>query len=289
MENLLRLGIAIHRADAPFPASGLRTPLGISIAKKQFPAGTWIIPARQPMKNLLNAVLEFDTRMKDEFLAEERFYLEKKNESRLYDVSTWSMPIAYGVACYQATAPVEAPMTRVAQVAPPEGQCPSARPAYGYVLSAAEDPSTLAVTRLLERGFAVRSSDKEFRVAGRAFPKGSFLLRNVENQNHAQEEIARISQETGAAVYGADTALDLDGVDLGGQHFKLLAAPRVAVMTGRPVSTTSFGAVWHWLDERCRVRASSLDLDALMDWDLRNYNVIVFPAGSFRRGKAWKS
>ncbi len=282
VENLLRLGIDIHRADAPFPAAGLRTPLGISIAKKQFPAGTWIIPARQPMKNLLNAVLEFDTRMKDEFLAEERFYLEKKNESRLYDVSTWSMPIAYGVACYQATAPVEAPMTRVAQVAPPEGQCPSARPAYGYVLSAAEDPSTLAVTRLLERGFAVRSSDKEFRVAGRAFPKGSFLLRNVENQNHAQEEIARISQETGAAVYGADTALDLDGVDLGGQHFKLLAAPRVAVMTGRPVSTTSFGAVWYWLDERCRVRASALDLDDLMEWDLRNYNVIVFPAGSFR-------
>jgi len=284
LENLLRLGVEIHRSHEPFLATGLRTPLGAYVARRSFPSGTWIIPTRQPLKNLVNAVLEFDTRMKDEFLAEERFYLEKKNQSRMYDISAWSMPIAYGVTCYQATAPVNPFTTRVARVPLPEGKCPETRPAYGYGLSTADDASTLAVTRLLEKGFAVRASDKEFRLGYRTFPRGSFLLRNVENRDRAHEEIVRISQETGAAFYGADTALDLNGIDLGGQHFKLLAAPRVAVMMGRPVSTTSYGAIWHLLDERYRYRVSSLDIDSLMEWDLRNYNVILIPSGEIRSG-----
>ena len=278
VENLLDQGIEIDRADRDFSASGLTGVFGERLPDKKFPAGTWIVPARQPVKNLLHAVLEFDPRLKDSYLQEERFYLEKKNETRLYDVSAWSMPIAYGVDCWQATATIEVPQTRITELDAAPAPPPLSRPQYGYVLSGSDDSATIAVTRLLEAGFAVRISERPFRVGALSFPTGSFLLRKVENPERLHEAIQSLRRETGVKIIGADTALDLEGVDLGGGYFTLLTPPRIGIVMGRTINVTSYGATWNWLDNEYHMRVSSLDADILSWLDLRKYNLLILPS-----------
>ena len=281
IENLLFQGFEIHRAEASFTAKGITTSFGERLNEKPFPKGTWIIPTAQPLNLLINAVLEFDPRMKDSFLAEERFDLEKKNESRLYDVSSWSMPIAYGAVTCQATEAVSVPMRRVHSIEYGATKTlPSAK--YGYVLTGDSDASVQAVIELLNQGCIVRVSEKDFQVAGKAFSKGSFLLRIHENAEDLKACLSRIIQKTHAEVLPADTALSLESIDLGGQHFLLLAKPRIGLFMGRTVGTTSFGALWNYLDSQCRTRISTLDIDRITSLDLRNYNVLILPSGYLR-------
>ena len=284
IDNFLWQGIDVYQSNRAFQAERLQTPYGEVIEKRDLPSGTWIVPTNQPSKNLVNAILEFDPRMKDEFLREERFYLEKKNQSRIYDVSSWSMLIACGVTCYQTTRTVEVPQTLVERVEIPPGEAPKSDAKYGYVFTGSDDASTHAVVRLLEKGCTVRVSDEPFRAGGRSFPRGSFLLRQAENTDELSEQLREVAEEAGTAFYPANTALDLEGVDLGGRHFDLLAAPRVGLFYNQSCGTTSFGATWNLLDNEYRARVTSIDSSGVSSGrsDLRLYNVLILPSGAGR-------
>jgi hypothetical protein len=67
--------------------------------------------------------------------------------------------------------------------------------------------------------------------------------------------------------------------DLGGEHFVLLRAPRIAVVGKEPFSPYSFGECWYTIDHVLGLRASYLDVHRIGRVDLRRYNVIVVPAG----------
>jgi hypothetical protein len=278
IDNLLWQGFEIYGADQSFRVSGLVNSFGESLPEKELPAGTYILPTDQPQKHIINAVFEFDPRLKDEFLAEERYYLEKRNESRMYDQSTWSMPIAYGVRCYQATFPIAIAKTRISAVKQQENPFPPERPKYGYILPGNDDASTFAICKLLEKGYAIHVAERDFRSGENKFVKGSFLLRNVENPHRFDEDFQQIIADTGARISKADTALDLQGVDLGGQYFSLLQTPRIGIFMGRTVSATSYGATWDLLDCKYRTRISSLDFDRISSLDLRKYNVLIIPS-----------
>ncbi|MEQ1895030.1 MAG: hypothetical protein ABL998_21015, partial [Planctomycetota bacterium] len=72
-------------------------------------------------------------------------------------------------------------------------------------------------------------------------------------------------------------APDLEQADLGGQHFRLLARPRVALLANSPVSSDDYGHLWHHLDQRVGVPFTILDAQSFGSYDLRRYNVIVAP------------
>ncbi len=280
IEHLQLQGIEVFKTTKSLKMAQVSSRFGEIITDKEFPIGSWVVYTRQQMKNLINAVMEFDPRMTDEFLQQERFYLEKKNQSRLYDVSSWSMPIAHAVQCYSATMPVEIDRAKESSLKI-KPIFPSTVPAYGYVLDGDDDATTFAVSQLLEKGIAVRTAEKAFNAAGRDFPRGSFLIRKVENRDGMNEIIKQIALKNKVHVYGADTALDLDMVDLGGRYFGLLTCPRIAIAMGRGVNANSYGALWNLLDAKYQIRASSLNAEVLSSFDLRKYNVLILPSGTY--------
>jgi hypothetical protein len=80
-------GIEVERASAGFRAGTTAYP-GFP-ARGDFPAGTYRVRARQPLGRLAITLLQPETVLKAEYS---------------YDVSAWSLPYAYGVAAYRATA-----------------------------------------------------------------------------------------------------------------------------------------------------------------------------------------
>ncbi|MCB0312152.1 MAG: peptidase, partial [Calditrichaeota bacterium] len=88
-------GVEIEVAEAAFTAKALRSYRERRPADRQLPAGTYVIRTRQPLRPLIDAILEFDPRMTNNFLRSERESLEKGEGTRLYEVSGWSMPLAY--------------------------------------------------------------------------------------------------------------------------------------------------------------------------------------------------
>ena len=110
-------------------------------------------------------------------------------------------------------------------------------------------------------------------------------MRRHENGPDVAARVERAAREAGAlAVPTGGARAQGEGPDLGGQHFTLLARPRVALLAGAPVSVSDFGHAWHLLDHELGVPVSLLEATSLSSYDLRRYNVLVLPpaGGSLR-------
>lgn len=273
--ELLELqGIEFEVASATVEARGVTSDVGESFDRRTFPPGTVVVRAAQPQRRLLMALLDFDPRMTATFLTDERRQLESHRSSKLYDVTSWNLGMAYGIgACWarqvdevQGGGMVEAPAI---------GSLDEA--AYGYAIDGSSSSVYAALGSLFRDGVKVRVADKRFSASGHTLPAGSLLIRNHENDPGVRERVLRAAKHAGAIAVSLDTARASEGPDLGGGHFPLLESPRVAIAQQWPISSTSFGSFWHLLDDRVGLGTSPVNVQSIGRIDLRRYNVLVIP------------
>jgi hypothetical protein len=338
-------GIEVFRADADFTGKKVETTLHGKQDEHAFPAGSLIVPARQPLSSMVKAYLEFDPRYDKESINRERKELERKQRSKVYDVTAWSPAHAFDLDAYWCDA-LDVQKTRVAELPAREKGVASlakqGEPIYAWVVDGVDDASVVFAAQAMELGLQVEIGDEAFTLydgqatkgadgkpshiapepapsadakanpadsnapardssappansnapsrdsnapkrdasTGRRFSRGSVIVRRHENGADAAEKVAKAADISGAHVFATGTARSHDeGPDLGGQHFRLLARPRVAVLSNAPVGTDAFGHVWHMLDVHLGLPCALLDAQQLGNYDLRRYNVIVLPEG----------
>lgn len=277
-------GIEVNIAAKSFSVTDARDPVRGGVSVKQFPAGTYIISLRQPQGRLAKALLEFDPRMTNAFLQEERKSLEKNRETKLYDITAWSLSLSYGAECYASVSVPLVQSERLADTAPIEhGSFLSSKPAYGYIVAYGDDAAPFAALKLLEKGYKLRSANEIVTVGGKRFDRGAILIRNEDNPSTLGEDLERIANETGVDVTPVNTALSESGPDLGGNDFALLKEPRIALAAGPEVSSSAFGALWHLFDRKLRIRMSVLTIGSFNWFDLAKYNVLILPPGSYTK------
>ena len=278
LDNLHEQGIEIgvfqkRRAEV----GNVTSLIGEKNAGQFIGAGTYVISRQQPAGPLLAAVCGFDPRVSDEFLQIERAELERHGKSKLYDISAWSLPLAYGLKAYWSTSDVDV----ITQPYNPEplrpGWLQEIDQPSGYVIDSTDDLSQRALVYLLQSGINVRVAEKAFLTAGHKFPPGSLLIRGHENNDDLVEILEQTVSATGMRIYATETAHSRDGPDLGGQHFKLLHRPRVALFGNSPFRPASWGSIWHLFDCEIGLPISLLDMQRGATLDLRRYNVIILP------------
>ncbi|MFQ6615157.1 MAG: M14 family metallopeptidase [Fidelibacterota bacterium] len=275
-ETLQAQGIEIQQATVPFKERGVVSRDGQETREMTFPEGTLIIPLNQPHRNLVEAILTFDIRLPTAFLEKEKESRLKKGETKVYDVTGWSLPLAYDLETYVSGS---VPSVKKRPFASPgwEGKVVGSSPRVGYLFSGADDRSYLAAARFLEKGVNLWCSRKPFEVEGREYPRGSFLLRLSANPDLDRDHVEAVAREAGITIYGVNTGLASSGSDLGGNEFVRLVPPKIAVVAGSPMSTYSVGAVWHLMDHRMKMRISLVHAMDLGSMDLRKYNVLLLP------------
>lgn len=240
----------------------------------------YVIDSAQPQGALARAFLEFDTRYPKADLERERRELELKGSSRIYDTTAWNFAHALDLEAWWCEAAKYAPLDADHPAAVGEvAATPPDAPLYGWLVDGADDTAPRFAAAALLDGLVLSIADEPFESAGRAFARGSLLVRRHENGADAAERVLRAAQRASAPVFATSTARAPGaGHDLGGQHFQLLEKPRVALVCNSPVSVDQFGHLWHALDRELGLPVSLLDAQELGDYDLRRYNVIVAPS-----------
>jgi hypothetical protein len=283
-------GIEVHRAAEAFRAGDLHDVWGED-GSRELPAGALLVRLDQPLEPLIRTTLEFHTQMPDSFLASEREWLEVRDETRLYESSAWSLPLTYGLRTYWTGRIPDAKWERVGPPSPdwvrgvdaggapaaPPGAVVGDWPAYGLLVDVVQENALAAAASLLEAGLAVRCAEEEFRAGGYDYDAGSLLLRREANPDSLLDVARRVATETGTTFRSVPSARCERGPDLGGDRFRPLVAPRIAVLAGSPLSTSNYGSIWHLFDRELGVRVSSIDVARVATTDLRRYNVLVLP------------
>lgn len=307
IETLRLHGVEVFETTAEF-TSEAKDQLGRTIAEQKFPAGTILIPNRQPEAHLLAAMLEFDPRMLDETLTEERRELLRFGRSKMYDLTAWNLTMLYGVESYElagalgiALRPIEAVTPKTGIIDYGVGAAPTA-----FIIGQADDQALIAARRLMESDVNVRIAIRDSELDGVKVRRGALFVFRADNpelalgemielrESHGKTVVATLGREKlsrldwlvhEACVAGHTTARPIrsglapgDLPDIGGEFFPLLERPRIAVLARGSLDYYDYGSVWWTLDHHLGIQASYLaDDDVAPNADLRRYNVIVIP------------
>ena len=278
-ELLERQGIEVEFAQEPFEAADVSDLWAKKAASKKFPKGTLVVRSEQPRRRMLQTLCNFDPRLADGFLVKERRELENHRDTLLYDVTAWNLPMAFGLEAYWAGSVSGAQLGGELPQTAANLQKLNRKSGYGYLIDFADSGTYSVLVRLFENECHPRIAVKPLKMEGREYQPGTVLLRAHENPDDLWDVLRKIESDFGAGVHAVDSALVEDGPDLGSDKYELLTAPKVAIASQWPVSSTSFGSVWYMLDQQLRLQSSPVNIQGIGRIDLRKYNVLILPDG----------
>ncbi|MCG8604867.1 BPL-N domain-containing protein [bacterium] len=294
VDLLLRHQIEVYIAEESFSANRSHNYLSQTVENTTIPAGSYIIPFAQPKKRLAKALLDADSKMEASFMEEVRRNYEynasvgeKAPKERLgfYDVTAWSLPLAYGVEAYGLEKAFTGQMKQLEKrpTLPSGLILTNGAPAYGFAFSYASNNGAKLLAQLLKEDFKVGISRKEFTVDGRTFGPATVIARAKRNLDSLRDRIAALAVTCEVPVYPLRSAWTDKGIALGSRNIINLKNPKVAVITEEPTRQTSYGAIWYLLEKRYEYDFTAVRLDYFERVDLRKYDVLVFPPGSASR------
>ncbi len=279
LTSLMHQGIEVQQALEEFSAGSLRSSLGQSVNKRTFPPGSYLVGTAQPMGNLVRTIMEFDPHLNLEFLKDERRELEKYGHSKMYEISTWCLPLAYNVETWLSTDRIRVSAERISGPlirSPGELHYPDAL--FGFVADMTGEATNRLMAHLFAEGLTIYTATEPFTIEGRDYNRGSLLVRRQANPDNLPEILSRAATRFSVDIYGVNTAVATSGPFLGAPSFRLLKEPRVALCVGDGLDYTSCGTVWYTLDQELGLEHSLIEASRLTRTDLDRYNVIVIPS-----------
>jgi hypothetical protein len=229
----------------------------------------YVVPANQPNYRVVKAM--FEKRIKFE-------------DSLFYDISTWTLPLAYGLDYEEMKVPA-ATGERVKDLKMPVGRTFGDKATYAYVFESYGYYAPRAMYRLLSHGIRIKVSNDIFNhSSGKRFERGSIMVA-LENQELSAEQIGvyikEVAERDGIDMYGFNTGLDYKGVSLGSSSFTPLQKPVIAMIVDGGVSANDAGEMWHLLDTRFNIPVTLIPQTVFNTGNINKYNVIIFPPGNF--------
>lgn len=258
-------------------------------ARHDFPAGTWAVSAAQPQGNLVRALMEPDVPMSEGFVEQQRRRVEQDLDPGFYDVTAWSLPLAFNVEAWAATA---APRRLGPAVPPPSDATADADPppvgrngavygnaGVGWLIPPAGLAAYRAAARLQRAGVLYRRALVDFAVGGRTHPAGTLFVPRRGAPGDAGAVLAEIAAGGGLQIHGVATSYSEEGISLGSARMTSVVPARVGLVAGDGTFPTAVGALWHLLDRQVELPCTLLDGQALDRLDLAAFDVLVLPDG----------
>jgi len=276
IRKLLTQGIEVRQASADFKAS-VRNYYTDQTETKSFHAGDYIIPMDQPLKRLIEVTFEKEQQFDKDFLAAEAKRREEGEETELYDITAWALPLAYGLDIYWSADVFSSNAPAVTQL---PIQSPELQPAsYAYLVDYRSNEDVHAIVELLNRDVRIYYSGKPFTMNGHPFHAGSFIIKTKGNVQNLESVLKEVSNKTGEEFIPTSTGWTEEGPDIGSSDVSFLEKPKVAVVMNLPTDPTSVGAIEYLFDQRYSLNFTPIEGYELSDMDLKDYNVIILPDG----------
>jgi len=276
-ELLRRNGIEVRRVTESVKANctDIRT---AEKGPREIPAGSYHVEVAQPAGRLVRALLDRQVEMNREFVERQLQRNADRFPDEIYDVTAWSLPLAWGVDCVSTEAPVEV-AGEPWDGTPHAGRVVSGRAKVAYLIPD-HDAALPALTAWLRKGLRVHVADRDFQMGDEACPRGTLILRVHENPDGIHDAMVRAAKDFGLRILAGNTGLASEGAQLGGPHVQWVRPPKVALLVDRPASY-SVGHTWYLFDQVLRYPVTRVAGGNLSRLDLHDFNVLVLPDGDY--------
>jgi hypothetical protein len=228
----------------------------------------WVVPAGQRQFGLLEALMEQRTTFED---------------NTFYDVSAWTLPLAYNLP-YATLSKFPA---RQETVEASNGLSPR-KDARAWAVPWNQLDAAPLLQALLTAGARVRASTKPFSIQTdsglRSFQPGTLIVQagvqDPEKLPKAQD-ILMDGALSGLEIYSMENTMTVAGPDLGAESFKRVSPIKPLIVGGKGTSSYGVGEQWHLLDQRLKMPAPIVEIQHFGRADLREYTHLLMADGDY--------
>ena len=258
IEMIQRHGIAIHEYAGANDS--------------EFEKGTaYMVSLNQPQQVLIKAIFDKQLTFTD---------------SLFYDISSWTMPLAYGIPYKEAA--ITATGKKLDDLKMPVGELLGGKSEYGYLMEWDEFYAPRALLELQQAGLITKVATNKTEISTSAglkkFDYGTILI-PVTMQEKSSEQVFQlinlVAQKNALKIYSMQSGTASVGSDLGSSKYLSLKLPVVAMLVGAGVNALDAGEVWHLMDQRLNIPASHLDVAGFNRIDISKYSTIIMVSGSY--------
>lgn len=234
-----------------------------------FRAGhAWVIPVKQRQVGLAQAMLETRTKFED---------------NTFYDVSAWSLPMAYNLPF----ATLERMPATTSDVPLQTAVLPDPD-AMAWIVSWQQLKTPELLQNLLNAKARVKAATKPFSMGSGTnsvnFSEGSLvLLTGIQDKDKTGPvlEILREAAGKGLVIHSFDTQETNTGPGLGTGYFKMIPVIKPLLIAGPATRSYDTGEAWFQLDRRLGVAPVMVDIPRLKSIDLSNFTHLLMVDGNY--------
>jgi hypothetical protein len=255
----------------------------------------YVVPAAQTQYKVIRAIFDKTLTFKD---------------SLFYDITSWTMPLAFGLPYAELPAAKYASSMlggKVEAASFPRGSvvgggaagagspaglggAPAAsdQGAYAYLFEWDEFYAPRALYELQQEGVIAKVATAPFEInaggANRKFDYGTISIPVKMQSQNAQSLynlMKTVAERNGITVYAVTTGNVISGVDLGSNKMEIVAKPAIAMLVGAGVNATDAGEIWYLLDQRFNIPSTHLEVVSFNRTNLDKYNTLIMVGGNY--------
>ena len=279
LQMMLLNGVIVERTTEELTANSRSFRELDGVRERTHPEGSLIIGTEQARHLFINSIMTNDIAIED---------------SVMYDMSTWSAPLAYNLEAFSFDSPVQVetePVTIIERSGGVSG--PNDGPVYAYVIDWSQRNAPQALALLWQNDVRVRSALEPFTTnEGTEYSAGSLIVlrgRNLEIENDLSPLMQEMAEDLGLHIERFTTGRMRAGNDLASSRNFPLREPQVALLVDEPFDTYTSGQIYFLFDWETqlpitRIRTSVLRQTAVPKFgqrygyaDLFDYDVLILP------------
>lgn len=237
---------------------------GISFATNEqksisIDAGDVVVSAFQPRSVLMQTLLEPDHFLED---------------SLTYDITAWSLPLAYGVEAYGLSVdPLLSPIPTSSDSMKITAQA-CAFGATALALPWKELHDAQILSKLFDAGVKIHVTDKSVQFGNNTFEAGThFVFRK--GQADWKKTIDQITKLTHYTC--VESGFSEHANDFGGNSFTMMTPPKVITVRGEEIASSEFGQIMYYFEQVLDYPVTTVSFDRLSKIDLDKYNTLIMP------------
>lgn len=221
---------------------------------------TLVVSTNQPKATMVKVLFEPNAKLSD---------------SLTYDITAWSLPYAYGLDAVASTTLVPSENSATPKT------IGSISKSYAYVTDWNSMKDARFLADLLKNDIRVRTTYSNFSLEGKNHNRGSLIITksdNDGNQNFTQT-LNEIAKNHLKSLDPVGTGFVDSGKDFGSSYVQMIKKPKVAMLSGGPTSSYSFGEIWHFFEQQLHYPLTIIDADYYNRVDMDEYDIFILPGG----------
>ncbi len=264
---MLKQGVEVEQANDDFNVRNAFSYWDGNSSSRSFSAGDFIIKTDQPAHLFINTIMRRQLEIKD---------------SVMYDMSTWSAPLAYNLDAAWTTSDVRVNSTVIDEMVVHPNGLTNGNAQYAYVVDWNQRNAPKALAQLWKHGYKVRSSEKGFTKDGTEYSRGSLVVllgRNLHKGSNIHQDMKTIADYADVKIAGFNTGRMDAGSDLGSPSMRPVEKPRVGLMMDSGFSSYTAGQIWFLFDQWTEFGIDRIRSGSFGGLDLDDYDVLILPGG----------